>query len=61
MMDALSNICFIKYELDEEFQATQLTEIKQGRSTDVTSTSDKEISRKASNIGCENKRSSSLL
>ena len=36
-----SNICFIKYELDEEFQAIQLTGIKRERSTDVTSTSDK--------------------
>ena len=35
------NTCFIKYELDEEFQAIQLTGIKRGRSTDVTSTSDK--------------------
>ena len=34
------NICFIKYELDEEFQVIQLTGIKPGRST-VTFTSDK--------------------
>ncbi|MEW8545290.1 MAG: hypothetical protein AB2693_17345 [Candidatus Thiodiazotropha sp.] len=35
------NTCLIKYDLDEEFQAIQLTGIKRGRSTDVSSTSEK--------------------
>ena len=35
------NTCFIKYDFDEEFQAIQLTGIKRGRSTDVSSPNDK--------------------
>ena len=35
------NTCFIKYEFDEEFQAIQLTGIKRGRITDVSSQNDK--------------------